>query len=142
MPVSYKSQFTSRSLFLIKGKYSQSPLYIYLIDMEFFTDFTPLIVCAISIARAISAWLETKPLNWTAPLKVSTLISDNFKVGSLKIAALTFAVITLSSIYSPVLSVLDVDAHPSIDMNNMAQIIVLIFFRCFIVELRKVIIGR
>gem|GEM_PF-3754742 len=48
--------------------------------------------------------LLTNPLSWTSPLNVSTLISADFKVGSLKIADLAFTVKTLSSTYWPVLS--------------------------------------
>jgi hypothetical protein len=45
------------------------------------------------------------------------LISVDFKVGSLNMAALTLVVITLSSKYSPVPSCVEVDAQPSENSN-------------------------
>ena len=72
-------------------------------------------------ALYILAWVLTKPLNCTVPLKVSTLIWADFRVGSLKIAAFTLVVMTVSSTYSPVPSCLDVDAQPSMDTNRTAK---------------------
>ena len=100
---------------------------------EFLTNFAPAIVFAISMALDISACRETKPLNWTIPLNVLTLISVDSRPGSLKIAALTFVVITLSSIYSPVLSVVDVDAQPDIDRDKITAMAIQVLFSCVMV---------
>ena len=64
------------------------PAAIYFSRISFLTDLTPAIPRASSAARLMSACELTKPLNCTMPLKVSTLISADFRVGSLKIAAL------------------------------------------------------
>src|SRR3989338_9897612 len=63
----------------------------------------------------------TKPLSWTVPLKVSTLISADFKVGSLNMAALILVVMTVSSTYSPVPSWVEVDAHPRTEASAMMK---------------------
>jgi hypothetical protein len=51
---------------------------------------------------------STVPLNFTTPLSVVTSIWDVLSKGSFKIAALTFAVITESSMYSPAVPVFSV----------------------------------
>ena len=81
--------------------------------MSFLTDLTPATVRATCIAVASFAAELTNPLNWTTPLNVSTLISADLSVGSLKIAALTLPVMTVSSTYSPVPSCFAVEAQPS-----------------------------
>ena len=59
--------------------------------MSFLTDFTPADVAS-HLDRLVDAACDlTKPLNWTTPLNVSTLISLTFRVESLKIAVFTFA---------------------------------------------------
>jgi len=55
------------------------------------------------------------------PLKVSTLISADFSDGSLKIAAFTLVVMTVSSKYSPVPSFVDVPAHQSNEASRIAE---------------------
>lgn len=55
------------------------------------------------------------------PLKVSTLISIDFSEDSLKIAAFTLVVNTVSSMYSPVHSLLVVDAHPTTVVITIAK---------------------
>src|SRR5258706_8192564 len=87
--------------------------YCHLTRMSFLTDFTPLTLRATSTALLMSAWDRTKPLSCTTPLKVSTLISADFREGSLKTSAFTFVVMAVSSIYSPVPSCFDVDAQPT-----------------------------
>ena len=72
-------------------------------------------------AWSMSAWDLTKPLSWTTPLNVSTLISLTFRLESLKIAVFTFVVITESSTYSPVPSFVAVDPHPQADATTMAR---------------------
>src|SRR4030095_13767126 len=52
---------------------------------------------------------------------VSTLISLTFSVASLKIAVLTFVVITESSTYSPVPSFVAVEPHPQAEANTMVR---------------------
>jgi hypothetical protein len=79
--------------------------------MSFFTDLTPLTLRATSTALFAADCELTKPLSCTTPLKVSTLISADFSIGSLKTAALTLVVMTLSSTYSPVPSCFGVDEH-------------------------------
>jgi hypothetical protein len=54
-------------------------------------------------------------------LKVSTLISLTLRLESLRIVALTFPVITESSTYSPVPSVLAVEPHPQAEARTMAR---------------------
>lgn len=81
--------------------------------MSLLTAPTPLVVRASSAALAIPARLLTNPVSWTVSLKGSTLISADFSVGSLKIAALTLVVIMVSSTYSSVLSRVVVPAQPS-----------------------------
>lgn len=44
------------------------PARPYLSRMSFLTDFTPLTPRVTSSALLISAWVLTKPLNWTMPL--------------------------------------------------------------------------
>jgi len=65
-------------------------------------------------------------------LKVSTLISADFNIGSLKIAALTLVVMTLSSTYSPVPSCFGVDEHAtevsSVTARKVAERYLLIAF--------------
>src|SRR3990170_967924 len=80
----------------------------------FLTDFTPLTPLATSTARLTTCGEFTKPLNWTTPLNVSTLICNTFSSGSSRIAALTFAVMMESSKYSPVLSWVRLPAQPAI----------------------------
>src|SRR3990170_1317845 len=80
----------------------------------FLTDFTPLTPLATSTARLTACGEFTKPLNWTTPLNVSTLICNTFRAGSPRIAALTFAVTVESSKYSPVLSWVRLAAQPAI----------------------------
>jgi len=63
----------------------------------------------------------TNPVNCTTPLKVSTLISADFKDGSLNIAALTLVVMAVSSMYSPVLSWVRVAAQPKEKANIAAR---------------------
>jgi hypothetical protein len=53
-------------------------------------------------------------------LKVSTLISADFKVGSSRIAAFTLVVMTLSSKYCPVLSCVGVDEQAPSVANAVA----------------------
>src|SRR5450830_110915 len=85
----------------------------YLMRISFLTDFTPFTPRAISPALATDSGLATKPLSCTTPLKVSTLISVDFRVGSLKMLALTLVVSAVSSKYSPVPSLVGVDAQPA-----------------------------
>jgi hypothetical protein len=66
------------------------------------TDFTPFTVRATDEAVAIFSAELTKPLSCTTPLNVSTLISETFRVGAFRIAALTPVVIAASSMYCPV----------------------------------------
>jgi hypothetical protein len=82
------------------------------------TDFTPATPRATVTAWSMSAWDPTKPLSWTTPLNVSTLISLTFRVASLRIAAFTFVVITESSTYSPVPSRDCVAPHPQLEASN------------------------
>jgi len=86
--------------------------------MSFLTDFTPATPRATWTALSMSAWDRTKPLNWTTPLKVSTLISLTLRSGSLRISAFTFDVITESSTYSPVPSLVAVEPHPQADAST------------------------
>jgi CRP-like cAMP-binding protein len=79
--------------------------------MSSFTAFTPSTLRATSTACERASAELTKPLSCTTPLKVSTLISPDFNVASLNIAAFTFVVIMLSSTYWPVLSCVGVDAQ-------------------------------
>jgi hypothetical protein len=68
------------------------------------------------------------PLSCTAPLKVSTLISADFRDGSLKIAAFTFVVINESSMYSPVPSVLGPDVQAAANTSaNMPTDLAIVF---------------
>src|SRR3972149_422113 len=80
----------------------------------FLTDTTPLTRLATSPALLTTCGEFTKPLNWTTPLNVSTLIWNIFSAGSSKIAAFTFAVMVESSTYSPVLSWVRLPAQPPI----------------------------
>jgi hypothetical protein len=104
----------------------------YFKRMSFLTDVTPPTPRVTFMAVAMLSWERTKPLNWTIPLKVSTLISLNFKLGSLKIAALTLVVITLSSMYWPVLSCFGVEAQPTTAVNMSAAMNVETILRFFI----------
>src|SRR3989339_1553827 len=90
--------------------------------MSFLMDFTPLTFLVISIALFIAVSEVTKPLSWTTPLNVSTFISRDFRVGSLNIAAFTLLVMTLSSMYSPVLSCVEVEAQP---YENSSAIVII-----------------
>src|SRR5665647_2964154 len=85
----------------------------YLIRMSLPTEATPLTPCATATARSALAREVTKPLNCTRPLKVSTMISADFRVGSLKMAVLTRVVMDVSSRYWPVLSCFWVEAQPA-----------------------------
>src|SRR3990172_8757025 len=87
----------------------------HLIRMSFLTDFPPATPRATCTALSTSAWDLTKPLSCTTPLNVSTLISLTFRLASLKIAVFTFAVITESSTYSPLPSLVAVAPHPQAD---------------------------
>src|SRR4051812_42594159 len=82
--------------------------------MSFLTDFTPPTFFATMTAESALACELTKPLSCTTPLKVSTLISADLRLGCSKIAVFTLAVTTLSSTYSPVPSDLEVDAQPRV----------------------------
>src|SRR6185503_13952414 len=93
----------------------------YLSRMSFLTVVTPDTPRVISTALSIAARELTKPVNWTVPLKVSTLISADFSDGSLKIAVFTLVVMSVSSTYSPVPSFVDVPAHPSTATSRTAQ---------------------
>src|SRR5256885_16389999 len=98
---------------MVRGLSGDAPIYCSpFTRMSFLTDFTPLTLRATSTALLMSVRELTKPLNCTTPLKVSTLTSADFSEGSLKIAAFTLVVMTVSSKYSPVPSCLGVDAHP------------------------------
>src|SRR5512140_3591954 len=87
----------------------------------FFTDLTPLTPRETSPALLTLRAESTKPLNWTSPLNLSTLIWNTFKDGSFMIAAFTFAVIAESSTYSPVPSRVGVEAHPRYATTNVMQ---------------------
>ncbi|EEF26946.1 conserved hypothetical protein [Ricinus communis] len=104
----------------------------YLTCRSFFTAVTPLTPRATSPALAMSCGWATKPLSCTVPLKVSTLISVDFRVGSLKMLALTLVVMTESSTYSPVPSLVAVEAQPvmapSSDTVNRAVAILCAIF--------------
>src|SRR6185503_8947263 len=93
----------------------------YLSRMSFLTVVTPDTPRVISTALSIAARELTKPLNCTTPLKVSTLISADFSVGSLKTAVFTLVVMTVSSTYSPVPSCLGVEAHPRKEVSRTAK---------------------
>src|SRR5688572_33115724 len=80
--------------------------------MSFLTDFTPWTPWVTRVAVPELAASATKPLSCTMPLKVSTLISADLRVGSCRIADFTLPVMTVSSKYSPVPSDLDVEAQP------------------------------
>src|SRR5690349_1214464 len=67
------------------GRGRSGPRSCYLTRMSFFTDFTPFTPRAISPAFVMSPGWATKPDSCTVPLNVSTLISVDFRVGSLKI---------------------------------------------------------
>jgi len=84
---------------------------VYFTIRLFLTSLTPLTARVTSAALADAAPDFTKPLNCTVPLKVSTPISVVLSNGSLKIAALTLVVMTVSSRYSPVLARLAVGAQ-------------------------------
>lgn len=105
---------------------------LYFKRMSFLTDFTPFTPRATFMAVTIFSCERTKPLNWTTPLKVSTLISATFKLGSLRIAVFTLVVITVSSIYWPVLSCFAVEAQPTTVVNMRAAISVVTILRFFI----------
>jgi len=105
--------------------------------MSFLIDVTPFTLCANSTALLMSDWEPTKPLNWTTPLKVSTLISADFKVGSLNMAALTLVVMTLSSTYSPVPSFVGVDAQPKENSNAKVIKNTAKYLSCFMIDLLK-----
>src|SRR4029077_1706076 len=92
----------------------------YLSRMSFLTDFTPPTPSATRTAWYIWAWEFTKPLNCTTALKVSTLMSPEFKPDDLSIAVFTFAVIAVSSTYSPVPSRVAVAAQPRTVVNSTA----------------------
>ena len=53
----------------------------YLSRMSFLTDFTPATLRVTETAVFSASFEVTKPLNWTTPLNVSTLISADFSVG-------------------------------------------------------------
>src|SRR5258706_13563714 len=72
-------------------------------------------------ACSMAAWELTNPLNFTTPLKVSTLTSRAFTDGSFTSAAFTFVVIQVSLRYSPVLSLVGLPAHPRMDTNTAAR---------------------
>jgi hypothetical protein len=93
----------------------------YLSRISFLTDFTLLTLRATLTALYMSAWYLTKPLSWTVPLKVSTLISADFSEGSLNIAAFTLVVMTVSSMYSPVPSLVEVAAQPRTVASRTAR---------------------
>src|SRR3989339_1400214 len=82
--------------------------------MLFLTALTPSTDLATSTALAAASGESTKPLNCTTPLKVSTLIWSTLSIGSRYIAALTLDVRTEASIYSPVLSRVEVPAQPGL----------------------------
>jgi hypothetical protein len=82
---------------LVRGPSGDEPIYCCpFTRMSFLTDSTPLTLRATSTALLMSARELTKPLNCTTPLKVSTLISADFSEGSLKTAAFTLVVMTVS----------------------------------------------
>jgi hypothetical protein len=103
--------------------------------MSFLTDITPLTPLASSTALSMFDEELTKPLSWTTPLYVSTLISDDFNVDSRNIASLTLVVMTLSSIYSPALSLVDVAAQPNEQSNATVIMKDAIFLSLFMVYL-------
>src|SRR3984893_2878501 len=103
------------------GRVLDGSISRHLSRMSFLTDFTPATPLATWTALSMSSCDLTKPLNWTTPLNVSTLISLTFRVESLKIAAFTFVVITESSTYSPVPSFVAVEPHPQADANNIVR---------------------
>lgn len=70
--------------------------------MSFLTDFTPDTAHNFDRFIDISLSLLTNEATQTTPLKVQTLTSADSRVGSLKIAALAFVVMTVSSKYSRV----------------------------------------
>src|SRR5450756_2107657 len=93
----------------------------YFTTRLFFTDLTPVTPRATSPAFCTLLVESTKPLNWTSPLNVSTLIWNTFRDGSFRIAAFTFVVIAESSTNSPVPSRVGVDAHPRNATTNVMQ---------------------
>ena len=102
----------------IRGGYTR-PLYFWWLRLRhhfkrrsFFTEVTPATPLATLLALSMLALELTKPLNCTTPLKVSTLISADLSSGSENIAEITLVVTTESSIYSPVHSLLAVEAQP------------------------------
>jgi hypothetical protein len=78
----------------------------------FFTATTPVVLAAISSARAFCSGVSTNPLSMTVPLKLSTLTSPPFTTGSCMYADLILDVIMLLSMYSPVLSFVGLPEHP------------------------------
>src|SRR6185369_2017292 len=83
----------------------------------------------------------TKPLSWTRPLKVSTLISDDLSIGSLKIAAFTEVVMAVSSMYWPVLSCRCVEAQPARVVRAMAANSTDTRLNLFMMKFLQVILG-
>src|SRR5689334_20577648 len=85
----------------------------YFTRMSFLTDLTP--STPLATFTAVDSLLAelTKPLSWTMPLNVSTLISADLSVDSLRMAAFTLVVMTVSSTYSPVPACLVVEAQPN-----------------------------
>lgn len=63
--------------------------------MSFLTDCTPLTARATSMALLVAASELTRLLSCTVPLKVSTLISVDFRIDSPKMAALNLEVMML-----------------------------------------------
>lgn len=77
----------------------------------FFTETTPVIDAASRSAEAFCAAVFTKPLSCTTPFMVSTLTANDFTASSARSALLIFVVMTVSSTYSPVLSLVRVEAQ-------------------------------
>ena len=78
----------------------------------FFTETTPRTPEATRPAAAFCSGVLTKPLSCTTPLTVSTLTAKDFTSSLPKSALLILVVTTVSSMYSPVLSLVGVEAQP------------------------------
>src|ERR1700690_1242792 len=78
----------------------------------FWTSFT--LGTAEASLPAADFWPEvsTKPLSWTTPWCVSTLIWNDFTASSPRRALFTLVVTTVSSTYCPVVSGVDFGAQP------------------------------
>ena len=87
----------------------------YLMTRLLRTSLTPFTPAATVPARAFVAAVSTKPLSWTMPLKVSTSMSKMLRALSPTISARTLLLMTESSTYSPVLSLVLEPAQAAIE---------------------------